>query len=133
MIVVKISDNGIIQAEISQFNAKFELYKDKTIYGADVLSIINRAIENNKVQKVEKDAEGNYIENNTTSVKVEITLLSTDKDNNIKEVTYPMERLQKVGLDGFIQNFSLTKFKCTEVEYNKQRRVSKIKVKQLEI
>lgn len=133
IVAVKISDKGIVQTETKQFNAKFEAYKDKTIYGADILSIINKAIDNNKAQNIEKDEEGNYLENDKTSVKVDITLLNTDKDNNIIEVTYPMERLQKVGLEGFIQNFSLIEFKCTEIEYNKQKRVSKIKVKQLEI
>lgn len=133
IVVVKISDKGIVQTETKQFNAKFETYKDKTIYGADILSIINKAIDNNRIQNIPKDEEGNYIENDTSSIKVDITLLSTDEDNNVIEVTYPMERLQQVGLEGFIQNFSLVEFKCTEIEYNKQKRVSKIKVKQLEI
>lgn len=133
IVIVKISDKGILQTETKQFNARFEAYKDKTIYGADILSIINKAIDNNRAQNIQKDEEGNYIENDTNSIKVDITLLSTDKDNNIIEVTYPMERLQQVGLEGFIQNFSLIEFKCTEIEYNKQKRVSKIKVKQLEI
>ena len=133
IVVVKISDKGIVQTATKQFNARFEAYKDKTIYGADILSIINKAIDNNRIQNIPKDEEGNYIENDTSSIKVDITLLSTDEDNNVIEVTYPMERLQQVGLEGFIQNFSLVEFKCTEIEYNKQKRVSKIKVKQLEI
>ena len=33
------------------------------MYGADVLTIINKAIDNNEENKVQKDNEGNYIEN----------------------------------------------------------------------
>ena len=133
VVIVKISDNGIKQTEITKFNAEFENYKNKKLYGADVLSIINKAIDNNKVQNIEKDQDGNYIENDSFSLKVYITLLTTDENNNVIELTYPMERLQKAGLDGFIQNFSITEFKCEEIEYNKLKRVSKIRVKQLEI
>ena len=73
------------------------------------------------------------IENEENSLKVDIILLSKDKEENIIEVKHPMENLEKAGLDGFISAFSLTNFKCENIEYNKIGRISKITLKQLEI
>ncbi len=56
-----------------------------------------------------------------------------DKDEKVQEVKYPMETLEKAGLDGFITSFSLTEFKCENIEYHKNGRISKITVKQLEV
>ena len=78
IVVVKISDKGIVQTATKQFNARFEAYKDKTIYGADILSIINKAIDNNRIQNIPKDEEGNYIENDTSSIKVFLPLVPED-------------------------------------------------------
>ena len=74
------------------------------MYGADVLTIINKAIDNNEENKVQKDNEGNYIENEN-SIKVELTLLSTNEDGEEVEVVYPMETLEKAGLNEFISRF----------------------------
>lgn len=101
------------------------------MYGADVLTIINKAIDNNKSNKVQKDNDGNYIEDEN-SIKVELTLLSTNEDGEEVEVIYPMETLEKAGLNEFISRFGLTSFECTNIEYNSQNKVSKIYVKQLE-
>ena len=86
----------------------------KTLYGADVLTVINKAIDKN-------------------SKKVEITFLSKDEEDNIKEVVYQMENLEKTGLSDFIASFGVTKFECTNIEYNSQGKVCKIHIKQLEI
>ena len=102
------------------------------MYGADIVTIINKAIDNNEENNISKDENGNYIENER-SVKVELTLLSTDEDGKTIEVVYPMETLEKAGLNEFISNFGLTLFECTDIEYNSENRVSKIFVKQLEL
>ncbi|MCI8519026.1 MAG: hypothetical protein HFJ51_02735 [Clostridia bacterium] len=133
VIVVNISSNNMKANEISKFNLGFESYENKTLHGADILTIINKAIDNNKEHKLAKDEKGNYIDDNKFCIRIELILLAIDEDNNIKEVTYPMETLEKAGLDGFISSFSLTDFKYEKIEYNSENRVSKILVKQLEI
>lgn len=105
----------------------------RAIYGADVLTIINKAIDNNEEKNIQKDENGFYLENNKDSVKVELILLSKDEEGNQKEVVHQMETLQKVGLDEFISRFGLTSFECTNFEYSSQKRISKIYIKQLEI
>lgn len=133
IITIKLSDNKIKKNDIAKYNAEFEKYQDKTLYGADVMTIINKAIDNNKNYEVEKDSEGYYIENDTNSLKIELILLSTDEKGQVIEVKHQMETLEKAGLDGFISSFSLTAFEITNIEYNSIGRISKILVKQLEI
>ena len=117
VVVINISNNRIKQNTVSNFNTEFEKYKDKTLYGADILSIINKAIDNNKQKEIKKDEKGNYIEDEEFSIKVK----------------YPMETLEKAGLEEFIKSFSITEFNLENIEYNSNGRISKILVKQLEI
>ncbi|MCI9274972.1 MAG: hypothetical protein HFJ24_02865 [Clostridia bacterium] len=133
VVVINISNNRIKQNTVSNFNTEFEKYKDKTLYGADILSIINKAIDNNKQKEIKKDEKGNYIEDEEFSIKVDLILLSKDDEGNIKEVKYPMETLEKAGLEEFIKSFSITEFNLENIEYNSNGRISKILVKQLEI
>lgn len=95
VVAIKISDTNAGKITVRKFNNEFESFKEKQIYGADVLTIINKAIENNTGHDIQKDEEGMYKEDDTYSVKVDIILLSTDKDGNINEVKHPMESLQK--------------------------------------
>lgn len=124
-----------IRKEIKSLNLILSLINTngKTLYGADVLTIINKAIDNNINNKVEKDKDGFYIENDTNSIKVEITFLYKDEEENIKEVVYQMENLEKTGLSDFIASFGVTEFECNKLEYNSQGKVCKIYIKQLEI
>ncbi len=133
IVLVGISDKNRKNNEISKFNTQFEKYNKETLYGTDILSIINKAIDNNEQYAIEKNQDGFYIENDTNSVKVEITLLTTDEDGKPKEVVHQMEELEKAGLDEFISIFNLTAFEFSKIEYNSQNRVSKIYVKQLEL
>lgn len=133
IVTVGISNNKAKERERQSFNVQFENFSGKTMYGADVLTIINKAIDNNTEFDIKKDEEGFYIEDNEHSLKVELILLSKNNEGKIEEKTYQMEALEKVGLNGFISNFGLTSFECSNIEYNKLKRVSKITVKQLEI
>lgn len=130
VIAVKIGDNVIKVGNISKFNEEIEsIYKDKTVYGADVLTIINKAIDNNKIYKIEKDENGNYINDNVYTLNIDLILLSTSEDGKINEVIYPMEALERKGLDGFIASFSLIAFKNVNIEYNETRKNFKNHIK----
>ena len=128
IIVIKISDNFNNQASITKFNSSFEEYRDKKLYGADVTTIINKAIDNNKFYNIKKDEKDFFIDDDNNCLKVELTLLSTDDKGQVKEVVYQMETLQKAGLDKFISSFSLIEFKCMNIEYNQVRKSFKNKL-----
>ena len=93
-------------------NKKFEEYYEKEIYGYDLATVINMAVDTNQTNKIEKDEKEKYIENNNNSIKIDIKILDTDE-------TYDMEYLYSGGMDKFVQYYGEIKFKCTKIEYHK--------------
>ena len=98
-------------SKIKEFNSKYESYYQKELYGSDVATIVNRAVNDNELNRIEKDKNGNYIENETNSIKVEIKI--TDNDT-----LYSMETLYNGGMTTFVQYYSNIKFECTKIEYH---------------
>ena len=114
--------------EIVQENKQYEAYLDKQIFGTDVITVINKATDENIKNNIAKDDKGFFIENDTNSIKVELVML-----NQGEKATYQMETIKKVGTSGFIKNFNLIYFKCTNIEYHDQtKKVKKIVFEQLE-
>ena len=92
-------------------NMPYETYLNREIFGSDLASVINRAINDNNKNNVEKDEKGMYIANNTNSIKIQVKI--TDNDT-----TYDMETFYNSGMDNFIKYYNQIKFKCTNVEYH---------------
>lgn len=122
ILAVKISDNNMKANTVKTYNQIFEEYKNKTLYGADVTTIINKAIDNNNESNIQKGDDGYYINDSENSLQVDLILLNLDKEGNVYEQTFKMEDLQKVGLDGFISSFSIVPFECTSIEYHSNRK-----------
>lgn len=128
VVCVSLVQNKENLANIKKENAIYEEYKDRQVFGTEVASIINKAMNQNLKNEVEQDEKGFFIPNETNSIKVEIKLLD---EEDLK--TYQMETIQKVGTGGFIQNFNLILFKCTQIEYHEQtKRIAKVVFEQIE-
>lgn len=111
--------------EAKRENKMYESYLNKEIYGNELATIINKAINNNIINEVEKDNKGKYINNTENSIKLEIKMLDNDK-------TYSMEEIYKGGTDKFVQYYSSIKFKCMNIEYHKKnKKVSYIYFEQI--
>ena len=108
LLITKNTTNRLLKQE----NSKYECYLNRTIYGTEVATIINKAINQNENNQVQKDEKKHYIENNENSIKIEIKMLTTGK-------TYPMEEIYNNDMTQFVQNFNLLQFKCTKLEYHK--------------
>ena len=93
-------------------NAEFEQYKDKEVNGLSVATIINKAIDKNTKNEIEKDDKGVFIQNNTNSILIELYMA----DNKI---TYKMEQIYNAGIEQFVQYYSNINFKCLKIEYHK--------------
>lgn len=102
--------------EIKQFNLEYEEYNSKEIYGTELTTVINKAVDNNEKNNVKKDEQGLYIQNNTNSIQIEIKI--TDNDT-----TYQMETLYGGGMVTFVQYYNFINFKCTEIKYNKAGKI----------
>lgn len=108
LLITKNTTNRLLKQE----NSKYEYYLNRTIYGTEVATIINKAINQNENNQVQKDEKKHYIENNENSIKIEIKMLTTGK-------TYPMEEIYNNDMTQFVQNFNFIQFKCTKLEYHK--------------
>lgn len=100
-------------SKIKEINAQYESYYQKEIYGTDVATIVNRAVNDNENNNVKKDSNGFYIENNTNSIKVEVKI--TDNDT-----TYNMETLYNGGMTNFVKYYNNVQFECTKIEYHSE-------------
>ena len=103
------NEYNIIQNE----NAEFEEYKDKEVYGLNVGTMINKAVDKNTKNKIEKDDNGNFIQNDSNSIEIEIYMT----DN---ETTYKMETIYNAGTEQFVQYYGNIKFKCSKIEYHEK-------------
>lgn len=99
-------------------NTTFEEYYQKKVYGAEVATIINKAIDSNTKNNVQKDEENNFIENTTNSIKINIKMIDYDK-------IYPMEVFALNGIEQFIEYYNSIQFECTQIEYHKSTNMVK--------
>lgn len=97
--------------EAKKANLKFEQYLNEEVYGVDLATIINRAIDNNEKSQVQKNNKGIYLNNDTNSINIEIKMT----DNNS---IYQMETIYNGGIQNFINYYSNIKFKCVNVKYH---------------
>lgn len=102
-----INNQRIAQKE----NIKFEIYKDEEITGAEVTTLINKAINSNQQNEIEKDKKGRYIDNETNSINIDIKFIDDD-------VTYNIEKIYNNGMDKFLTYYRDIKFKCVDVQYH---------------
>lgn len=103
----KIEYNNVLKE-----NAEYEEYKDQEIYGIELGTLINKTIDKNVKNKIEKDDNQVFIPNEENSIQIEIYM----QDN---ELTYKMETIYNAGMDQFIQYYGNIKFKCSKIEYHK--------------
>ncbi len=94
-------------------NKAYESFYNQQVLGTDVISIINKAVDSNEKNSVEKDEKGNYIENDENSIKIDIKFKELDQ-------IITMERINEVGMQQFWQNYGALNFKCTKIEYHKK-------------
>ncbi len=113
IIVYNIYEYNNKKIESQKNNSNFESAYGKEILGTDVISLINKAIDNNEKNKVEKDAKGTYIENNINSIKIDVKF--KEMDNVIS-----MEAINSQGAVNFAINFGAATFKCTKLEYHEK-------------
>ena len=112
-----------------QKNNEYEIYLNKDIYGTDVATILNKAINQNEINNVEKDKKDNYIENSENSIIVELVMITNEEKN--ETTTYRMEKIAKVGINEFITNFNTQKFKITKIQYHEMTgKISYIEISQ---
>lgn len=93
-------------------NIEFERYLNEEVYGVDLSTIINRAIDNNQKNEIQKNNKGIYLNDDNNSINIEIKMIDDDS-------IYQMETIYNGGIENFINYYSNIKFKCVEIKYHK--------------
>ena len=92
-------------------NLAFEKYLNEEVYGTDLATVINRAIDRNEKNEVAKNNKGIYQNNDENSINIEIKMLDDDS-------VYKMEKFYNDGIQNFINYYGNIKFKCTDIKYH---------------
>ena len=71
-----------------------------------------KSIKKNIKNKVEKDNENHFIQNDSNSIIIEVYMKDTD-------LTYRMETIYDSGTEQFVQYCGDVKFKNSKIEYHK--------------
>lgn len=101
------------EKEILKYNMEYEEYNVTGLNGLDITTIINKALNENERNNVQKDEFGFFINNGENSINIEIQL-TVNGDGKI----YQMEQFNQVGMDDFIEAFATMKYDCKKVEYH---------------
>lgn len=112
VVLVKYSSYIAEKNAIKVENAEYEQYKDKEVYGLDVATMINKIVDKNTKNNIEKDENGLFVQNDTNSIELEIYMIDNEK-------TYKMETIYNGGTNEFVQYYGNIKFKCSKIEYHK--------------
>lgn len=94
-------------------NSEYEKYISEEIQGTQLITLINKTINNNEKNNVQKSENNIYINNEKDSIKLEIKFKE-------KEEKVPMEAIANLGIEEFVKYYSESKFKCIKKEYHKK-------------
>ncbi len=106
------------KSDIETNNVVYDNLLEKELTGNKLATIINKTLDNNERNKIEKDGNGLYIENDTNSIKIEIKFKLSD---NI----FPIESIYTKKVSEFIRLYGQANFKCLKIEYHKKTKFVK--------
>ena len=99
--------------ETKMENSQYEQYYQKEIYGTDLATLMNKVVDSNINNEVEKNENGVYIDNGKNSIRIDIQF--TDDDS-----IHTLEEIYNSDTGVFVQYYNQIKFKCTKIEYHEQ-------------
>ena len=99
--------------EAKRENSQYEQYYQKEIYGTDLATLMNKVVDSNINNEVEKNENGVYIDNGKNSIRIDIQF--TDDDS-----IHTLEEIYNSDTGVFVQYYNQIKFKCTKIEYHEQ-------------
>ncbi len=96
------------------YNQFYEEYYNKEILGTTLISIINKAMDDNEKNGVFTQKNNIlYEENDENSIKIEVKF-SDDRAN------VSMESIANQGTESFVKLYPTATFKCTKIEYHQK-------------
>ena len=106
------------KGEIQINNSVYSNLYQKELSGNELATIMNKTLDNNEKNNIEKDENGNYINNNNNSINIEIKFKQSDN-------VFSMETIYKNQISKFIELYGQVKFKCIKLEYHSKTNMIK--------
>lgn len=119
LIILAIISNYLYNKQRSgvlrkDHNEPYETYYQQEVVGTTLISIINKAINDNEKNAVDKPKNSiYYTENDIDSIKITVQFLEADKP-------IFMEDIANQTSETFVKFFAIAKFKCTKIEYHEK-------------
>ena len=104
------------KTQITKINNEFLAYQKSIVKINKIVTLMNRAIDLNNKNKIEKDENGFYKENNTNSIKVYLKVKSSDSKMEMEKLMLD----DKAGVEKVEYAFSDLIFEMTDVEYHQK-------------
>ena len=111
ILVLILIDIRSQNMELREINAQYEFYLKKEIYGTELATLINKAIDNNKKLDVSRDKDGFYINNNRDSILISVKMLGSNE-------MFRMEKIFSLGTEQFVTLFNSGIFVSNKVTYH---------------
>ncbi len=92
-------------------NKNYTALNGKEITGTELATLIDKTINKNVQNNVEKDSKGIFKDNSKDSINIEIKFKQIDE-------TIQEEKIEENDISKFIQYYSTVNFKCTNIEYH---------------
>lgn len=118
ILLSKYYANKEQETQIKKFNSQFEQYNEKSIKGNEIATIINKAVDINERAYIKKDEKGKYIQNDESSINIEIKITDLAQGK-----IYEMETLYSGGISEFVKYYGQIPFKVTNIMYNSKGKV----------
>lgn len=120
IVFVKFTEYSRMVTEITQINKEYLAYQNSNIQINTIVSLMNKAIEQNKKNNISQNDDKLFNENDTNSIKIYIETKSSDGKQMIR---IPMENLilnDKIGVERVEYAFSDLLFKINDVKYHEK-------------
>lgn len=102
------------QNAVQNHNKTYETYHGQEILGTTLISIINKAIDDNEKNAVEKQEGTIYYEDNgKNSIQITIQFKQSNEPKHMEEIAQKQS-------ESFVQVFATASFKCTKIEYHEK-------------
>ena len=99
---------------IERLNQEYENFiNEGEIIGTSLITLINKSMDLNNKNGLQKDEKGIYIPNDTNSIRIDIKFILADN-------LIPMEKIANGGSEAFIKNYATVHFKCTNKQYHEK-------------
>ena len=100
-VTTLVLNTKITSNDIKLFNMQFEAFNKQKLSGADISSVINKAMDNNK---------------KPDSFKIDINIRIFDYG---EDMTINMEKISSLGIENFMMYYGDFEFRCTSIGYDK--------------